>query len=82
MNMIVEKVRIFLTIMKTVGQYMPLQIFFAKKRTKSGTKFGQILYSIAYLVCVGIMIASDIFVYKGKGKAKPIVISYIFHPLN
>ena len=59
--------------MDTLGPYMPLPNNFAKRKSKSKKKFrksiialGRKLYVQAYLVCVGIMIASDLHVYKGE----------------
>ena len=78
-----EKVRIFLTIMTTVGQYMPLHVFLTRQGSKSEktfdhvSAFGRQLYMAAYLVSVGLLIASDIFVHRG-GRNKKLYILHIF----
>lgn len=74
--MIAQKARIFLKLMTTLGQYMPLPNNFSKEKSKSKTTFqktfvlGQKLYAQIYLVCVGILIASDLKIYGGVNTLK------------
>jgi len=68
--MIVRKARTFLKLMAIMGRLMPLPNKSAKKTFKKDkfcNDFGlaQKLYIYAFLICVGIIIASDLHVYTG-----------------
>jgi len=67
--MIARKAKIYLKLMAAISPLMPLPKNSAKaiSRTKFRKGFGLIrqLYTYAFLICVGIMIASDVHVYRG-----------------